>query len=211
MQRKAISIVALAVILSALVLAGRAQNAAKDTAKPAESPAQAQSADSKLKADPALAPTPAPETPKKGAVAPDFTLTDLGGSKLQLSSLKGKAVVVNFWATWCEPCKIEMPWLVDLQKKYGPQGLQILGVAMDDAEDQAIRDFAKKMGVNYPVLKGTEALADLYGGLEGLTATFFVDRSGKISDEAMGLMSQSLIEDSIKHALGSPPTGEKQP
>jgi cytochrome c biogenesis protein CcmG/thiol:disulfide interchange protein DsbE len=138
-------------------------------------------------------------------------LTDLGGSKLQLSSLKGQAVVVNFWATWCEPCKIEMPWLVDLQKKYGPQGLQILGVAMDDAEDQAIRDFAKKMGVNYPVLKGTEALADLYGGLEGLPATFFVDRSGKISDEAMGLMSQSLIEDSIKHALGPAPTGEKQP
>jgi len=104
-----------------------------------------------------------------------------------------------------------MPWLVDLQKKYGPQGLQILGVAMDDAEDRDIRDFTKKMGVNYPVLKGTEALADLYGGLNGLPATFFVDRSGKISDEAFGLMSQSVIEDSIKQALGPAPTGEKQP
>ena len=210
MDRKVISGTALAVLLAALVVArssGRAQNATK----PAESSATNQSPDSKPKADSALAPSPAPETPKKGASAPDFTLTDLRGNKLQLSSLKGKAVVVNFWATWCEPCKIEMPWLVDLQKKYGPQGLQILGVAMDDAEEQAIRDFAQKMGVNYPVLKGTEALADLYGGLDGLPATFFVDRSGKISDEAIGLMSQSLIEDSIKHALGPAPTGEKQP
>ena len=162
--------------------------------------------------DPALAPAAAPETPKKGAVAPDFTLKDMQGNTVRLSSLKGKAVIVNFWATWCEPCKIEMPWLVDLQKKYGPQGLLILGVAMDDAEDQEIREFAKKMGVNYPVLKGTEALADLYGGLDGLPSTFFVDRSGKISDEAIGLMSQAVIEESIKHALeqSRANTGENQ-
>jgi len=124
-------------------------------------------------------------------------------------------VVVNFWATWCEPCKVEMPWLVDLQKKYGSQGLQVLGIAMDDADDATIQQFSVKMGVNYPVLKGTEAIADLYGGLDGLPATFFVDRSGKIADKAVGLMSKSVIEDAIKHALeqartsSAPATGEK--
>jgi cytochrome c biogenesis protein CcmG/thiol:disulfide interchange protein DsbE len=127
------------------------------------------------------------------------------GDKVQLSSFKGKAVVLDFWATWCEPCKLEMPWMVDLQKKYGPQGLQIIGVAMDDADDQTITEFARKMGVNYPLLRGTEAVADLYGGLDGLPSTFFLDRSGKIVDEGVGLMSQSVIEDSIKHALEGTP------
>src|SRR5262249_59967457 len=119
------------------------------------------------------------------------------------------------WATWCEHCKVEMPWLVDLQKKYGSQGLQVLGIAMDDADDATIQQFSVKMGVNYPVLKGTEAIADLYGGLDGLPATFFVDRSGKIADKVVGLMSKSVIEDAIKRALeqtqarSNPTTGEK--
>ena len=72
--------------------------------------------------------------------------------------------MMNFWATWCGPCKIEMPWLVDLQKKYGDKGLQILGVAMDDTDEKAIADFAHKMQMNYTVLQGTEKVADLYGG-----------------------------------------------
>jgi cytochrome c biogenesis protein CcmG/thiol:disulfide interchange protein DsbE len=147
-------------------------------------------------------PSPTPETPKKGTLAPDFTLADMKGGHIGLSSLKGKAVVLNFWATWCGPCKIEMPWLVDLQKKYGPQGLQIVGVAMDDASDKEILAFAHKMGVNYVVLRGSEKIADLYGGLEGLPATFFLDRSGTIVDETMGLVSESVIEDAIKQALG---------
>jgi len=142
--------------------------------------------------------------PEKGTIAPDFTLKvlDSEGKNMQLSSLKGKAVLLNFWATWCEPCKLEMPWLVELQKKYGPQGLQIVGVAMDDAGEKSISDFSHKMGVNYPVLLGTEKVADLYGGLDGLPTTFFLDRNGKIVDRALGLESESLIEDSIKKSLG---------
>src|SRR5437763_8328148 len=96
-----------------------------------------------------------------GKPAPEFELTVLGakGKTLKLSALKGKAVVLNFWATWCEPCKVEMPWLVELQKQYGPQGLQILGIALDDADEETIATFAKKMGVNYALLIGTERVA----------------------------------------------------
>jgi thiol-disulfide isomerase/thioredoxin len=141
--------------------------------------------------------------PAPGSQAPDFELKLLGGKgkTMQLSSLKGKAVIVNFWATWCEPCKIEMPWLVELQKKYGPQGLQIVGVAVDDAEEKTISNFARKMGVNYPVLLGTEKVADLYGGVDGLPTNFFLDRSGKVVDHVLGLVSESVIEDAIKKSL----------
>jgi len=140
-----------------------------------------------------------------GKPAPDFELPLLQGKgkTLKLSELKGKAVVVNFWATWCEPCKIEMPWLVDLQKKYSGEGLQIIGIAMDDTDDKTISEFAHKMGVNYPVLKGTEKVADSYGGIDGLPTLFFVDRSGKIVEHELGLRSLSVIEANIKKSLGS--------
>ncbi len=97
-----------------------------------------------------------------GSMAPDFTLKTLGadGKNIQLSSLRGKAVLINLWATWCEPCKVEMPWLVELQKKYGPQGLQILGVAQDDSSEKTIMAFAQKMGLNYPILQGDNHMSD---------------------------------------------------
>ena len=135
-------------------------------------------------------------------MAPDFSLKSLpDGKEVRLSSLRGKAVLVNFWATWCEPCKIEMPSLVDLQKKYGPQGLQIVGVAMDDADDKEISAFAHKMGVNYLVLRGTEEVGDLYGGIDRLPMTYYLDRSGKVVDETVGMAGEATLEDAIKRAL----------
>ncbi len=205
MNQRIMLAVGVAAIVSGLLLAMPPMHP-QNTAKPATTTDEKnQAPDSKAQSQDKDKPVPSlppmPEGPKAGSAAPDFTLPDLKGKSIQLSSFKGKAVVVDFWATWCEPCKVEMPWLVDLQKKYGPQGLQILGVAMDDADEQTIQEFAHKMGVNYPVLKGTEAVADLYGGLDGLPATFFVDRSGKIVDVAVGLTNQSVLEDSIKRAL----------
>ncbi len=148
------------------------------------------------------APPPDFPEPQKGSVAPDFSLKNLSdGKEVRLSSLRGKAVLVNFWATWCEPCKIEMPSLVDLQKKYGPQGLQIVGVAMDDADDKEISAFAHKMGVNYMVLRGTEEVGDHYGGIERLPMTYYLDRSGKVVDETMGMAGEATLEDAIKRAL----------
>ncbi len=110
---------------------------------------------------------------------------------------------MNFWATWCEPCKIEMPSLVDMQKKYGPQGLQIVGVAMDDADDKEISTFTHKMGVNYMVLRGTEKIGDLYGGIDHLPMTYYLDRSGKIVDETEGMAGEATFEDAIKARIGA--------
>jgi len=145
-----------------------------------------------------------------GTPAPDFTLETLDGKSVSLSSLRGKAVVVNFWATWCGPCKIETPWLVEMQNQYGAQGLQIVGVAMDDSGKDEIARFAKNMGMNYPVVLGKEAVGEAYGGVSYLPESFFVGRDGKIVDKIMGLEGRSEIEDAIKKALntqaGSPPT-----
>src|SRR5579862_2598362 len=98
----------------------------------------------------------APSILGKSTPAPDFTLEQLSGGNLKLSDLRGKAVLLNFWATWCGPCKIETPWLVEMQNQYGNQGLQVVGVAMDDSGKDEISKFAKDMGVNYPVLLGKE-------------------------------------------------------
>jgi len=141
-------------------------------------------------------------TQLKGDAAPDFTLQSLDGKTLKLSDFRGKAVVLNFWATWCQPCKIEMPWFVQLQKQYGPDGLQFLGVAMDDASPADIGDFANSMGVNYPILIGKEGVGAAYGGVQFLPETFYIDRNGKVVDRAFGLKGRGEIEDDIKKILG---------
>jgi cytochrome c biogenesis protein CcmG/thiol:disulfide interchange protein DsbE len=138
----------------------------------------------------------------KSGPAPDFTLQALDGKTLRLSDFRGKAVVLNFWATWCAPCKIEMPWFVDLQKQYGPAGLQFLGVAMDDASAKEIAEFAQSMNVNYPIVIGKESVGDAYGGIPFMPETFYIDRSGNIVDKAFGLKGRGEIEDNIKRILG---------
>jgi len=143
-----------------------------------------------------------------GGIAPDFDLKAIDGSSLKLSSLRGKAVLLNFWATYCEPCKVEMPWFVELQKQYGPQGLQVVGVAMDDASTGDILAFARKMGVNYPILLGQESVGQSYGGIPVLPTTFFVDRNGKVIAREFGLQSRSVFVEHIKQALG--PAGTAQ-
>ncbi len=137
----------------------------------------------------------------KGQPAPDFSLESLDGKTVRLSDFRGKAVLLNFWATWCQPCKIEMPWFEEMQKQYGPNGFQVLGVAMDDASKEDIAKFAKEMGVNYPILIGKEAVGDAYGGVQFLPSSFFIDRDGKVVDRIFGLRSRSEIEDQIKAAL----------
>ena len=164
-----------------------------------------------------LAKRPQYDAPKPGALdlnkipgveAPDFTLKTLDGKTAKLSDYRGKAVVLNFWATWCGPCKIEMPWLVDLNTKYGPQGLVILGVAMDEDVDtkdwvqKDVQKFAHEMSVNYPVLFGTSEVGDTYGGVQFLPEIFYIDRNGKVVEHAVGLKGRGEIEDNIKKALG---------
>jgi thiol-disulfide isomerase/thioredoxin len=153
-----------------------------------------------------------PEDPLQGQMAPPFTLTDTGGRKVSLSDYKGKAVIVDFWATWCAPCKIEIPWLEQFHNQYAGQGLEILGVSEDnlDPDDKAKltqekKDIAQKatqLKINYPVLIDDASVSTPYGGIDGLPTTFFIDRSGKVVASTVGLAARDTIEADIKKALG---------
>jgi peroxiredoxin len=138
-----------------------------------------------------------------GVQAPDFTLIALDGSKVKLSDFRGKAVLLNFWATWCSPCRVEMPWFEDLQKQYGKDGLVVLGVAMDDSEPASIAKFASEVGVNYPVLLGTNKVSDDYGDVQYLPTTFYIGRDGAIVDKMTGLLDRQEIEASVKKSLNT--------
>jgi len=137
----------------------------------------------------------------KGQPAPQFDLKDLQGKSVRLSDYRGKVVLLNFWAT----CKEEMPWFVDLQQRYGAQGLQVIGIAMDDAGQKAIGTFTEKLGVNYPVLLGKESVADAYGNVQFLPDTFYIGRDGKIVRHVQGLVDRKSIEETVKQALAAPP------
>jgi peroxiredoxin len=145
----------------------------------------------------------------QSTVAPDFSLQSLDGKTTRLSDFRGKAVLLNFWATWCGPCKIEMPWFVDLQNQYRSQGLQIVGVAMDDASKEDIGKFAKDMGVNYPILIGKESVGDQYGGVPALPESFLISRDGKVIDKIIGLRGKAEIEDAVKKALNTRPAASQ--
>lgn len=154
-------------------------------------------------------------SPLVGKPAPPFTLEDLNGKKVSLSSYKGKALLINFWATWCGPCKLETPWLVDLRNKYAPQGFEILGIDSegDDlkpsdkegrAKDkEAVAAFVKQLRMPYPVLMDGDTLAKPYGGLDAMPTSFYVDRSGTIIAAQMGISSQDEMEAKIQKALGA--------
>ena len=136
-------------------------------------------------------------------IAPDFVLESLDGKTVHLSDFRGKAILLNFWATWCQPCKIEMPSFEQLQKQYGPEGLQVIGVAMDDARKEDIAKFAKNLGVDYPILLGKESVGNAYGGVQFLPATFYLGRDGKVVDKVFGLKGRDEIEGIIKKILAA--------
>jgi cytochrome c biogenesis protein CcmG/thiol:disulfide interchange protein DsbE len=138
-----------------------------------------------------------------GHDAPDFVLTDLQGHNVKLSDLRGKAVVLNFWATWCPPCKAEIPWFIEMQKRYGAQGLQIVGINMDDGDPKDVVKFAAENSINYPVLFGQDKVADLYGGIDYLPTTFYIDRNGVVLDRVFGQPEREEIEKNIQRAIAT--------
>lgn len=143
--------------------------------------------------------------------APDFELQDLNGRTVHLSDFRGKAVVLNFWATWCPPCREEIPWFIELQKQYGSQGLQIVGVSMDEGGREDVERFAKEMGINYTVLLNDEKVSQLYGGVNALPTTFYLARDGQVMEYVPGLISHYEVEQNIKQALASPVKTESGP
>ncbi len=173
---------------------------------------QAMASEAVLVAGSGAGAVPQMTSPLVGKKAPAFTLTDVHGKKISLASYKGKAVQLNFWATWCAPCKIETPWLIDLQKQYSPQGFEILGVSFDDLDkdDQKklaadIADIAKgaqQLHIPYPVLIDGDSISKPYGDVEVFPTSFFIDRSGTIVGYSSGLTSKDELENNIRKALG---------
>lgn len=140
----------------------------------------------------------------RGKPAPGFTLPTIDGKQVSLSDYKGKVVLVNFWATWCAPCKLEMPWLADFQHKYASQGLVVLGVTADDAPKDEIRKVIAKTGADYQILLKDDKVEKAYGDVSYLPSSFYVGRDGKIVEQTAGIAgaaSKDEIEATIKKAL----------
>jgi len=143
---------------------------------------------------------PSPATVKQHRPAPDFTLPLFDGGQLQLSSYRGKVVLLDFWATWCVPCREETPHFVELQQKYGGQGLQIIGVSMDDSTDP-VHTFYQQFHMNYPVVMGTADVGAAYGGVLGLPIAFIIDRDGLIHAKHIGATDAAVFEKDITTLL----------
>jgi peroxiredoxin len=141
-------------------------------------------------------------TPQKDRKpAPDFTLRDADGKVVRLSDYRGKVVLLNFWATWCGPCKIEIPWFMEFERSRKDRGFSVIGVSMDDDGWRVVRPFVNRLGVNYRIVLGDEEVSGAYGGVEALPTTFLIDREGNIAAVHVGLRSRSDFEDGIDQLL----------
>ncbi|MCZ2156627.1 MAG: TlpA family protein disulfide reductase [Bryobacterales bacterium] len=135
--------------------------------------------------------------------AADFALEDSNGQKLTLSSLRGKVVLLNFWATWCGPCRIEIPWFIEMEREFKDQGFAVVGVSMDQDGWSAVKPFMEEMKINYRVVLGTEEAAQLYGGVEALPTSYILDRNGKVAAVHMGIVRRQVFEEEIRALLDS--------
>lgn len=145
-----------------------------------------------------------------GKPAPDFSVKNLDGKDVTLADYKGKVVLVNFWATWCDPCRIEIPWLIEMQDKYGPKGFTVLGVAMDDEGSSVVAPFVQKerfdvngqkLPMNYPIVIGNDNVADKFGGLLGYPTSVLISPDGKIVKRITGIISEDEITKQIEELL----------
>lgn len=146
---------------------------------------------------------PAQKSTSNRKPAPDFTLKDADGQNVKLSDYRGKVVLLNFWATWCGPCQLEIPWFIDFQKEYKSQGLEVIGVSMDDDGWAAIKPFVAAHKINYRILLGNDSVTQLYGGIDSLPTTFLIDRNGRIAKVHVGLAGRNEYLDEIKSLLGA--------
>ncbi|MEW6196431.1 MAG: TlpA disulfide reductase family protein [Bacteroidota bacterium] len=142
-----------------------------------------------------------PAVQKSSVKAADFSLPTTDGKTLKLSDLKGKVVILDFWATWCPPCRKGIPDLIDLKKRYGSKGLEVVGISVDQETKPDVVPFVKDYGINYPVVYGDNGVVMNYGGIRSIPTTFVVDREGKIVANYVGLYPKKTYEDQIKKLL----------
>lgn len=141
----------------------------------------------------------------RGQPAPAFTLTALDGQRVSLADYKGKAVLVNFWAVWCAPCKVEMPWFAEFRQKYAAQGFEVLGIATDAPSRDEVLQVQGRSGINYPLLFADTRVGNAFGGVDYLPESFYIGRDGRIVEETSGLASKDEVEANIKKALAAGP------
>jgi thiol-disulfide isomerase/thioredoxin len=213
------NVIVSSLVVFILVLLGLAGWANYQNRKQAAAAAAAKNSEMVLVRDGSAPPTDSGDmgighmtSPLVGKLAPAFTLTNLKGEKVSLANYKGKAVQLNFWATWCAPCKLETPWLIELEKQYQPQGFEILGVSFDDLDKDDPKLLAKDkeeiekgvaaLKIPYPVLLDGDSIAKPYGNPEVYPTSYFVDKSGKIVAASFGLTSKADLEGNIRKALG---------
>jgi peroxiredoxin len=152
-------------------------------------------------AEPIIAVESTLKPPADRSSAPDFELRDVNGKAVKLSDYNGQVVLLNFWATWCGPCKMEIPWFVEFEKNHRDDGLAVLGVSMDEDGWDVVKPYLETARVNYRVLMGTDEVAMLYGGVESLPTTFLIDHEGNIATVHIGLVSKADYEADINALL----------
>jgi len=143
-------------------------------------------------------------TEKEWGNAPDFTLPRLEGNSLTLSDFKGKVIILDFWATWCPPCRVEIPDFVELYKNYKDEGLVIIGVSLDRGDSRAVKQFSENYEINYPIVLGNFNITEDYGGIRGIPTTFIIDSEGNIREKYIGYQPRATFEEAVKRLLEIP-------
>jgi cytochrome c biogenesis protein CcmG/thiol:disulfide interchange protein DsbE len=154
---------------------------------------------------------------EKRKEAPDFSLKDINGKTVRLSDYRGKVILLDFWATWCGPCKMEIPWFMEFERKYKDRGFAVLGLSMDDDGWQSVRPFVQELGMNYRVMIADDRTGELYGlllgpesgGISALPTAFLIDRDGRVANEQVGVSNRKDFEDGIEELLDAP-VGDKR-
>jgi len=149
---------------------------------------------------------------KERRAAPDFTLKDADGKTVHLSDYKGKVVLLDFWATWCGPCKVEIPWFMEFEQQFKDKGFAVLGVSMDEDGWTVIKPYIQQLKVNYRIVLGTDQVGEAYGGVDSLPTTFLIDRQGKIASTHVGLSGgKDDFKNDITNLLGAPHAASRPP
>jgi peroxiredoxin len=149
----------------------------------------------------------ASKSSKERKPAPEFTLRDANGTFVKLSDYRGKVVLLNFWATWCGPCALEIPWFIEFEQEYKARGFEVLGISMDDDGWDAVKPYVSEHKMNYRVLLGDDSVSQLYGGVDALPTTFIIDRDGKIAFVNVGLAGKDEYLGEIQSLLGEKQAG----